>query len=696
VLNTNLCFLLLIRLDFSRAYPPTVPDTSILNGHLYQLMRGEFVRNYAKPLCSDAFSGFIANDRNRVLHNEEIREATAYLLQRVVPSLARRLQAVIVSAARKGTLSSVSLSEEFHRDGVNMRYIGHVLDFVDDLNVRIFLIVEAIARVLKHALSRLFRLKTEQLRRPLMAPYRDLVICFANKVFGDDPLFGSLDFWHDTVRRDLTRRFYITKLPIFSGASSTLNASQMTDDDGRHNAAAASSSSSMSSPKGSASHGRKSASASVSAPLTSSSSAATAAARAAATPLVDTPASAAALIAAVLRMEQDEPMVPDMGGDINGAVKKGGIAKKGGTVTAVEVGHSHGGVRYGQSSLSGGVPGIDMARSSSSRPFGASSVLSLDSVPGILKLRDIVLNARFTWNSTSGGADGVDFGESGVSSSPSAAAAAVKPNGGLTAAATDGGSNNGSPLVRRHLLVRWAQLSSLSLTSNAITKVGSDDFDRLRPFDILDLANIGLRVKHANFVTCAQGNFYYAKAQQVLVDGTIDEALSLLHLARERFESALVSEPNNVDTLYFLARTRAQMLEFGSGGRNMSNVRFDSASADVGLTEHYFRRALNGGGRDAPHILFAYAKFLQRCDKLNRADKFYLRAIAMQPNDEQRLFEYSNFLSERGDEQSVRHFLNRAHRLIALRRRPVDDDDVKSTSKKKKKKKRTRSRIEAM
>ena len=53
-------------LDFSRTMPPVRPDKRFYNGHLYRLFRREFVASYPKPLCSDAYSGFITHDPKMV------------------------------------------------------------------------------------------------------------------------------------------------------------------------------------------------------------------------------------------------------------------------------------------------------------------------------------------------------------------------------------------------------------------------------------------------------------------------------------------------------------------------------------------------------------------------------------------------------------------------------------------------------
>ena len=81
-------------LDFSRTMPPVQPNKKQMNGHLYQLFRREFLVKYGRPLCSDAFSGFIIQDPEREEHNEEVREATQYLMDIAIPSCAEEMAKV--------------------------------------------------------------------------------------------------------------------------------------------------------------------------------------------------------------------------------------------------------------------------------------------------------------------------------------------------------------------------------------------------------------------------------------------------------------------------------------------------------------------------------------------------------------------------------------------------------------------------
>ena len=73
--------------DFSRLFPPTYPDRKRHpTGYLYQLFRPEFVLKYPVPLSSDACSQFGYHDRR--MHNDEVKKATEYLLNVVVPGYA--------------------------------------------------------------------------------------------------------------------------------------------------------------------------------------------------------------------------------------------------------------------------------------------------------------------------------------------------------------------------------------------------------------------------------------------------------------------------------------------------------------------------------------------------------------------------------------------------------------------------------
>lgn len=59
-------------LDFSRVQPPEKPNPLFKNSHLVQLLRPEFLQEYHKALCPDAFSGFIRGKHNQFLSNSSV------------------------------------------------------------------------------------------------------------------------------------------------------------------------------------------------------------------------------------------------------------------------------------------------------------------------------------------------------------------------------------------------------------------------------------------------------------------------------------------------------------------------------------------------------------------------------------------------------------------------------------------------
>jgi hypothetical protein len=63
--------------DFARLWPPTTPRSGVKGDFLVNQMRPEFVKTYKIPLCPDSFSGFGIENKSK--HNDEVRQATAYL-----------------------------------------------------------------------------------------------------------------------------------------------------------------------------------------------------------------------------------------------------------------------------------------------------------------------------------------------------------------------------------------------------------------------------------------------------------------------------------------------------------------------------------------------------------------------------------------------------------------------------------------
>lgn len=115
--------------------PPETPNPLFKNSHLSRLLRPEFVKDYHKPLCSDAFSGFIKGKKVQLLahavgtaeeeeSNNEIIEATNYLLNVLIPKFAKELGRLMEEARDLGRLDRFRLTETAHSAGVNCRHFG--------------------------------------------------------------------------------------------------------------------------------------------------------------------------------------------------------------------------------------------------------------------------------------------------------------------------------------------------------------------------------------------------------------------------------------------------------------------------------------------------------------------------------------------------------------------------------------------
>jgi Clustered mitochondria/Translation initiation factor eIF3 subunit 135 len=199
-------------IDFSRTMPPTRPDRGRCMGHLYQMLRVEFVRAHPVPLCSDAYSGFMRETPDRRVHNRAVSEATKRLLCELVPRAARQMTFVFTEACQLGRLDSFSVSEALHRHGINMRYLGYVMSSVAapaSSHFRLFLLCEAVSRVLKCMLRERLRRQMRALKVPLTAPYLKTICQFLNLAFGSLELAASEALWRGEVLPLLAKLYYI-------------------------------------------------------------------------------------------------------------------------------------------------------------------------------------------------------------------------------------------------------------------------------------------------------------------------------------------------------------------------------------------------------------------------------------------------------------------------------------------------------
>lgn len=231
-------------LDFSRAMPPVTPRRVKVNSHLFEMFRPEFVAAYITPLCSDAYSRFCMNMPDFAAHNREVDEATYALLHHCIPDAVPMLRTHFAEHLSAGTLETFSLSSLLHQHGINVRYLGLLLeslvgaDFlsrnkssavgflallddeasvkryglttpsrIDDCDLRLpdYVALEMVARVVVQEMRAMLRRKMEELRVPVDEPFKGVVVTLLNATFGLSK--EALDFWGDTLLPGVLAKF---------------------------------------------------------------------------------------------------------------------------------------------------------------------------------------------------------------------------------------------------------------------------------------------------------------------------------------------------------------------------------------------------------------------------------------------------------------------------------------------------------
>ncbi|ELR14246.1 uncharacterized protein ACA1_082190 [Acanthamoeba castellanii str. Neff] len=133
--------------DTARLFPPEAPvEGAPPTSFLYRLLRPEFVREYDRPLSSDAFSKFGEDDHQA--HNQEVRNATERLKQDVIRRFADELESNVASSS-SWPYPGDTLVQELHRRGINVRGLALLLNHVSHPQLRARLLSELIARAIK-------------------------------------------------------------------------------------------------------------------------------------------------------------------------------------------------------------------------------------------------------------------------------------------------------------------------------------------------------------------------------------------------------------------------------------------------------------------------------------------------------------------------------------------------------------------
>ncbi len=188
-------------LDLSRTMPPVRPAKNVgpKSAYLFRHFRPQFVSAYPLPLCSDAFSRFVAGTASEEEHKREVCAATEYLMATLIPACARDLAAAL-EAENAG---SVRLPEFLHSRGINLRYLGFLAAHMVVEEHQLLVYAEMCARVLKSCLRLKMRQEVVVSVLPLDDSFKRVVCDVLNGGF------CSQEYWDATVKPALSEQFYV-------------------------------------------------------------------------------------------------------------------------------------------------------------------------------------------------------------------------------------------------------------------------------------------------------------------------------------------------------------------------------------------------------------------------------------------------------------------------------------------------------
>jgi Clustered mitochondria/Translation initiation factor eIF3 subunit 135 len=605
-------------LDFSRTFPPTTPEPGrFLNGHLYRLFRAEFCATHEQPLCPDSFTNFIAPDRARAEFNRHVRQATRKLFDQSVPELALALKRVLAQFKRLSDVASsgFNLSEWFHRYGVNIRYIGVVMRYLADADDLLILGVEAIARLLKNHLRLLLRNQTKELRMSLLGPAKLLVIDFFNRIFRPCGI-GALG--HDAIiAESFWERIVARDLSNFYYVRGSTLVRMIEHVDHRRQPHA----------------------------------------------LVTIGADSSMSLGGAGQPSFTLGMAAGAAAMIHQPASRSTPPRPRGATTAIGGG--------AQSSS-------DSSFSDDSDDYDDDEQLVLvdadDSDAVGLALRSPYTHGAATATTRLGRSASMQQQPPPLPSSSSSSHGASLTRISKVLLLSIERCN--AP-VRYVLFKRLSDMMGLKWTPSAQERVkGRNPI----VFDVMDLEDLRVMVKTTNWAAQAEGNYLFRKAMQSIENGASrDEVKRLFHLTKSKYESALVSTPNNASILMQCAQIWMKSLEWeyssssSSSSSQGATLQFPPDDRQVRQTASYFELSLNASKESSQRALCfsLFAQFLARCSESELAEDYFLSSLELEPSNVRFLCAYGSFLMEIGNRDDAMLMYDRARREQVAQLLPV-------------------------
>ena len=180
-------------IDLARLFPPETPERSRPGCFLYRLLRPELVRQFHKPLSSDAFTLFGEDSYEQ--HDAEVREATDFLHHQLIPEFSSML-----SLDPRNEIEIEEIVMKLHRRGINIRFLGEVRSQVTNPLIRKLLLTEICARVFKNEI----RKKLRESKSMDELHQANLCVNLFNLIFMETKL--SRPYW-EVIKKSILHRF---------------------------------------------------------------------------------------------------------------------------------------------------------------------------------------------------------------------------------------------------------------------------------------------------------------------------------------------------------------------------------------------------------------------------------------------------------------------------------------------------------
>jgi hypothetical protein len=104
---------------------------------------------------------------------------------------------------------------------------------------------------------------------------------------------------------------------------------------------------------------------------------------------------------------------------------------------------------------------------------------------------------------------------------------------------------------RLFLFQRLSSLMSLTFLPTTHQKIRSKSYLKsFRPFELWDLVDLQMRIKHTNMVSRMEGNFYHWKSLEALRNQRLLESVQFLDMAIQKYEFCLLSDPTNPQVFF--------------------------------------------------------------------------------------------------------------------------------------------------